>query len=271
MKNTTILISDQNPDSAEYYRSILPLYEKQADSPEICCNVKMFPDVFRLKDYFCAQYREGRRIPLSIFHVNNDFTLKCRAAEHLMNTDPGTMILLIAEKNNLTGPERRELKPGIYFIEKTKQKQAVSSMIHTLLRNWKAREHQYVSSENLPGNIRTHSGTGMIFDEKSVNERMGSNRELIRMMLTTYIRNIPKQIAQLEEELRTQNNEAVWKAGHTLKGSAATAGAAGMQEIALQIEQTGKAGNMDESRQLLHQFKVAFENFRKFVSEQGFI
>ncbi|MGE0083672.1 MAG: Hpt domain-containing protein [Desulfococcaceae bacterium] len=260
--NTHILISEGSSEGRGHYRSLF----RQGEHPCQSFETELFPDTLSLLGFFYAQYRVGKRIPLSLLDIGPNFGDGCRTAEALLKTDPETMIIIISDIPDLRPAQQKCLLPHIYFFRKPAPSEALYSLVSALLRNWNERLSLRKEPHNIPVNREK-----IIFDEKGVAERMGSNQNLIRMMIKIFIANIPKQLAEIKEKLKQGKAEEVTRMGHTIKGSSATAGAVSMQNIAFEIETAGKRGNLADAARLTGELETAFEEMKKTVAEKGLI
>ncbi|MEZ4527754.1 MAG: Hpt domain-containing protein [Desulfobacterales bacterium] len=261
-QNRHILISDKVPEGREHYESLFSSKKKGDPSFE----TDIFPDTLSLSGFFYAQYRQGKRIPLSLLDIGTDFTDGCRTAQALLKTDPETMVILISDMTELSPSQQKSLLPHIYFFRKSAASKSLHSLVSTLLRNWNERFSLREKFLHLPA-----AKEEIIFDEKGVAERMGNNRNLIGMMMKVFVTNIPKQLQELKEKVKDKNMEEITRMGHTIKGSSATAGAISMQEIAFGIENAGKNRNSEEAVRLIGELEAAFEEMKKTAAAKGLI
>lgn len=102
----------------------------------------------------------------------------------------------------------------------------------------------------------------MIFDEKSLRERLLDDDVLINRVLQSFISAMPDHISTLKEYIDANDCNAVQHKGHTIKGSAASAGALEIQRIALNIENAGRNHELQQAKVLVGPLTSAFENFK---------
>jgi len=260
--NRHILISDGSDKGREYYRCV---FQRASESGHFF-ETDLFPDTLSLLGFFCAQYRMGNRIPLSLLDTDKNFGDGCRTSEALLKTDPETMIIIVSDTPELSPPQKKCLRPQVYFFRKPAPSDALYSLACTLLRNWN--ERLFLREDSVHSSV---SREKIIFDEDGVSERMGSNRNLICMMMKVFVANVPKQLQQIKEKVKDGNMEEIKRMGHTIKGSSATAGAVAMQEIAFAIETAGKNGNLEEAARLIGELETAFEQMKQTAAEKGLI
>jgi HPt (histidine-containing phosphotransfer) domain-containing protein len=82
--------------------------------------------------------------------------------------------------------------------------------------------------------------------------------EFLRELITIYLEDTPKQLAQLEEALARQDVALVIRSAHTIKGSSGNFGATQVAKAALEIEQAGKAGNLLAAAEALPVLKTHY-------------
>ena len=83
--------------------------------------------------------------------------------------------------------------------------------------------------------------------------------EFLKELITIYIADTPKQIAQLEEALARGDAAVATRAAHTVKGSSGNFGADDLTGIAREAENAAKAGDLASAARLLPLLKMHFE------------
>jgi HPt (histidine-containing phosphotransfer) domain-containing protein len=86
----------------------------------------------------------------------------------------------------------------------------------------------------------------------------GGGSEFLCELITIYLEDTPKQLAQLEEALARQDLPLVIRSAHTIKGSSGNFGATQVAGTAQEIELAGKAGNLPAAAALLPALKTHF-------------
>ncbi len=107
------------------------------------------------------------------------------------------------------------------------------------------------------------------FDKAAFLRRMGWNEALAMGILGQAIQELPAMVADLQEVLRQGEKKAVQAQAHTLKGTAATVGAAALSELARKIEDIAKNDGLDELGGLEQRVNEQWECFSKAVFESG--
>ena len=82
--------------------------------------------------------------------------------------------------------------------------------------------------------------------------------EFLRELITIYLADTPRQLAELEDALGRQDAAKVTRAAHTIKGSSGNFGAAEFTQLAYAIELQGKANDLAAAAAALPEFKRSY-------------
>jgi HPt (histidine-containing phosphotransfer) domain-containing protein len=82
--------------------------------------------------------------------------------------------------------------------------------------------------------------------------------EFLKELVTIFLEDTPKQLAQLEEAVGRNDPSGVVRAAHTIKGSAGNFGAEEFADLARQIESAGKANEIATAAGFMPEFKLRF-------------
>lgn len=110
-----------------------------------------------------------------------------------------------------------------------------------------------------------------VFDGDSLLQRLLGDRELACEVLAGFVQDAPFQLMQLHARLVEEDTAKVQLQAHNLKGAAATVGAEALRAIALSIETSAAASQLDPCRHLLPLAINEFERFRAQVVSEGWI
>ena len=105
-----------------------------------------------------------------------------------------------------------------------------------------------------------------IFDEDDMLSRFGGDRELVKIVLDSFLEESPDVIKQLEEAVTTGDLEAVKSSSHALKGSSANVNAWLINRSAIAIEKSAKANDKTQLPSLFRDLEMEFEKFTKEIS-----
>ncbi len=104
-----------------------------------------------------------------------------------------------------------------------------------------------------------------IFDRQVFEERTFCNKELMKRLLMTFLRYIPKEIKALSEGLENGDLVEVQKRAHSIKGSSANMGAEKLFAIAADLESLIRTGKGERSKlaNKIDQIRKAFDELAK--------
>jgi HPt (histidine-containing phosphotransfer) domain-containing protein len=86
-------------------------------------------------------------------------------------------------------------------------------------------------------------------------------RELLQMFAT----DCAERLTRLERAVEAQDDEAIRREAHTIKGAAANIGAEQLRRCALDLERAGGAQKYDFARQCFSELRTAFDEVRLFI------
>jgi HPt (histidine-containing phosphotransfer) domain-containing protein len=102
-------------------------------------------------------------------------------------------------------------------------------------------------------------------------ERMSGDRELLANLFQLFLSDAPKKIERIETLANENDLYGVERSAHSLKGAAATVGAARLCELAAETEKAAKAGTGEELSRLRRDLAAVCDQtlaaMREFCSE----
>ncbi len=96
----------------------------------------------------------------------------------------------------------------------------------------------------------------LVFNREVFLERMMGDEEFAHEVAAEFVKELPTLIGALEDWVREASLESIWKEAHKIKGSAANVGGEALRDIALKVEQAGKAGNSAEVFQWIPELEI---------------
>jgi HPt (histidine-containing phosphotransfer) domain-containing protein len=102
-------------------------------------------------------------------------------------------------------------------------------------------------------------------DVEAALERLGDDRELLAMALSTFIESMPELLGQIREALAASDAERLQLSAHTLKGAAANVGAAQASGVACQLERMGSEGRLADAGPLVRHLEGHLDSLKTFV------
>ena len=103
-----------------------------------------------------------------------------------------------------------------------------------------------------------------IWDEAGMLERLMDDKELVASILDEFLSDIPRQIETLRSHLDAGDVAGAKRQAHTIKGSAANVGAQTLYAIAAEMEQAGRAGNLEGMTTRMNTLSSAYETFKQY-------
>ncbi|MFW6162830.1 MAG: response regulator, partial [Planctomycetota bacterium] len=79
---------------------------------------------------------------------------------------------------------------------------------------------------------------------------------LLARLAEAFLEQSPQQFSQIRQAARSGDAQVLERAAHTLKGSAANFGAEALRQAAYDLEQRGRAGDLDAAEQLLDALEI---------------
>jgi PAS domain S-box-containing protein len=113
--------------------------------------------------------------------------------------------------------------------------------------------------------------TKAVFDGDALLGRLMGDRDLATTVLKGFLNNFPSQLNNLRRRLDEADAPGFKMQAHALKGAAATVAAADLRAIALAMEQSSKAAQLDHCGQLLPRAVQEFERFKNTLERTGWV
>ena len=98
----------------------------------------------------------------------------------------------------------------------------------------------------------------IIFDRAALLDRVMDDEALMKSVLDIFWEDMPKQMTALRSFVDKGQTAEAGSQAHQIKGAAANIGALAIQQTAMEIEDAGKKGNLDQLRQLLPKIDKQF-------------
>ena len=95
------------------------------------------------------------------------------------------------------------------------------------------------------------------------------DRELARTIVAGFLDDVPVQIHKLKDFISGGDSPAVHRQAHTIKGAAANLGAPTLREVALEVEEMGKGGKLEEALNMLPRLETEFERLKHALEQKG--
>lgn len=101
---------------------------------------------------------------------------------------------------------------------------------------------------------------------EALNRSMG-DVDFLKMMLEELHRTVPDYATRIRDALLARDMETLGSDAHQFKGAAANLGAKAMAHVALQLEQMGKSGSVENADEALGKLEQAISAFNRYFEE----
>jgi len=126
-------------------------------------------------------------------------------------------------------------------------------ILESHLEKWLTRkQHQppvaspAASARDSHAQIPATPSAALVFNREKFLERMMGDEEFAREVAAEFLKELPALVSILKQHVAQLDLEAIWKQAHKIKGSAANVGGEALRDVALKVEQAGKAGNSED-------------------------
>ena len=84
----------------------------------------------------------------------------------------------------------------------------------------------------------------VVFNREAFLERMMGDKQFAQDVVAEFLKELPELLMELKEKAALGAVEPIWKHAHKIKGSAANVGGETLRDVAFEMEQAGKAGDL---------------------------
>ena len=106
-----------------------------------------------------------------------------------------------------------------------------------------------------------------VYDQFSFLERLMGDAEMAKMVIETFLDDIPNQIESLKASIETEDIETIECITHTIKGAALNIGAEVLGELAAEIEAACKDGNISLVHECWPELQEQFDQLKKAITQ----
>jgi len=106
-----------------------------------------------------------------------------------------------------------------------------------------------------------------VFDKADLMARMADDEGLAHKVIQGYLADFPKQIEVLRGYLESGDATGAIHQAHNLKGASANVSGMAVRELAFEIEQAAKAGDMDAIKALMPNLERQFDRLKEAMNE----
>lgn len=87
-------------------------------------------------------------------------------------------------------------------------------------------------------------------DERRLMQTVGGDRQLLAEIVGLFLEDCPGMFERLDEALRLEDGERIWRAAHAIKGSVSNFGAESAASLAARLETAALQASPAEARRL---------------------
>ncbi len=165
--------------------------------------------------------------------------------------------------NAMQGDSEKCLEAGMDdYVPKPISPRALAEVLEKWLPEVNDEGGMMKAESEPPSSSITHPSS-LIWDRAAMLELMMGDEELTRIILQGFLADMPKQIEALHGYLESGDAAGAERQAHTIKGAAANVCGEVLRALALELEQAGKAGELNSMKARLDELKQKFAAFRK--------
>jgi HPt (histidine-containing phosphotransfer) domain-containing protein len=128
-----------------------------------------------------------------------------------------------------------------------------------------AGEHEPVFFEQSVAAAVSHSNL-TVFDKAGMMARLMDDEELMHIVITGFLADMPLQIMALDKHLQNNDAGAVERQAHTIKGAVANVSGIALGAVALQMETDARAGHLDRVKGHMAELERQFDILKQALS-----
>ena len=121
-------------------------------------------------------------------------------------------------------------------------------------------------SEPVPGQPAQNTIT---FDRSTFLERLMGDEDLAKIVIAAFLEDIPKQMADLKAPIERGDAGKTGAQAHKIKGAAANVGGMAMSAVASEMENAGKADDMEQLSKLMPGLEAQFERLKAAMENEN--
>ncbi len=110
---------------------------------------------------------------------------------------------------------------------------------------------------------------GVPIDIEAYIERMGGNKGIAKKIINGFVEQIPIQLGNIEEAMKTGDIETVDREAHSIKGGALNVIADDLMKTAKELEMHAKSGDLENKIELLENIKKEYIRLEKYVRKNN--
>lgn len=108
-----------------------------------------------------------------------------------------------------------------------------------------------------------------VFNKELALDRVGGDEELLHEIVGLYLDEYPTLLAQVQTAVQAGNAPELYRSAHTLKGSLSALGAEAAQQCALELELSGRHGDLSKADAMAGDLENLLRQLHQELADQG--
>jgi CheY-like chemotaxis protein/HPt (histidine-containing phosphotransfer) domain-containing protein len=185
-----------------------------------------------------------------------DVTQQIRSSVDLRQ-DPDIPIIALTA-HALKGDQERFIAAGMSgYVSKPIEQEALLEAVDGLLFTDAASAGASAASTDDEKNVLKTDELSSL-NKIALTHRLMEDEDLVKMVLTEFLKDLPCQIRQLNDEVSAKNLSGLARQAHKMKGAAGNVGAEVLQRLMEELEEAGRQSNFEKIDELLIQVDIQF-------------
>ena len=142
-----------------------------------------------------------------------------------------------------------------------------SSLLRTILEKWlpgrlAGTDKRLCQGALIDEQAMTSNPAQVVFDYQGLLVRLMNDREFLRVVIESFLQEIPIQIQAMKDYLEIDNIKDCLRMAHTIKGAASNAGGNALSEVGYNIEKAVSRGDLATAHEMIIKASAEFDLLR---------
>ena len=124
-----------------------------------------------------------------------------------------------------------------------------------------------IKTDNSHSSSITHHSS-LIFDRADLMARLMNDEYLVRIVVESFLEDIPLQIAAMKGYLETGDVTGAERQAHTIKGASANVGGERLREVAFEMEKAIRAKDLSAAGKLMAEMEAQFDMLNQVMIKE---